>query len=342
MKKRFQFKWLWFLLSITLFSINFQSNAQEVIAHDPVMTQVGNKYYLFTTGLGISFYESTDMVNWQPNGSVFKSSPAWIKQVVPNFDGHMWAPDVYQANGLFYVYYSISAFGKNTSAIGVVTNKTLDPKSSEFNWVDHGIVIRSIPNRDLWNAIDPAIIKDDKGDTWMSFGSFWSGIKLVKLDDSLIRLAQPQVWHSIAKRDRSIYTDDLDAYPGAIEAPFIFKRGEYYYQFVSWDFCCRGTESTYKVVVGRSKQVEGPYLDKAGLSMAKGGGSIVLQGDKHWFGLGHNSIYDVDGITKLVFHAYDAKDNGVPKLKIIDVDWQADGWPQVNSQDIVKYRSNIK
>ncbi|AWB69139.1 arabinan endo-1,5-alpha-L-arabinosidase (plasmid) [Saccharobesus litoralis] len=342
MKTSMQFRWLWSLLLITLVSVTAQSQAQEVIAHDPVMTQVGDKYYLFTTGPGVSFYESTDMVNWQSHGAVFKTVPTWTNQMVPEFDGHMWAPDIYQANGQFYLYYSISAFGKNTSAIGVVTNKTLDPASQDFKWVDHGPIVQSVPHRDLWNAIDPAIIADEQGDTWMSFGSFWSGIKLVKLDASLTKLAEPQIWHSTAKRDRSIYVDDALAYPGAIEAPFIIKRGQYYYQFVSWDFCCRGVESTYKVVVGRSKTLTGPYLDKSGKSMAEGGGSIVLQGDENWFGLGHNSIYEFDGKTKLVFHAYDAKDNGAPKLKIVDVTWSDKAWPEVDSADIVKYKSRLK
>ncbi|WP_245623413.1 arabinan endo-1,5-alpha-L-arabinosidase [Catenovulum maritimum] len=324
-----------------MLTLQSKLHASEVHAHDPVMVKSDNKYYLFTTGKGISFYESTNMLDWKPLKPVFDSSPKWIESIVPNFDGHMWAPDIYFESGTYYLYYSISAFGKNTSAIGVVTNKTLDSSSDNYKWIDHGKVIQSIPNRDLWNAIDPNIIKDEKGDTWMSFGSFWSGIKLVKLAPSLTQISTPQIWHSTAKRERSILTNDLDAYPGAIEAPFIFKRGEFYYQFVSWDFCCRGVESTYKVVVGRSKQVEGPYLDKSGKSMDQGGGSIVLQGDKNWYGLGHNSIYEFDGVTKLVFHAYDANDNGAPKLKIIDVDWSVDGWPKINNQDIVNYKSRL-
>ena len=316
-------------------------NAQEVIAHDPVMIQVKDKFYLFTTGLGVSFYESTDLKNWKSHGSVFKESPAWTKDVNPTFDGHMWAPDIYFANDTFYLYYSVSAFGKNTSAIGVVTTKSLDPASPQYKWTDHGIVVRSYPHRDLWNAIDPAIIKDEQGDTWMSFGSFWSGIKMFKLTEDLLKPAEPQIWHSTAKRERSIFVEDHLAYPGAIEAPFIFKHGEYYYQFVSWDFCCRAEESTYKVVVGRSKSVTGPYLDKEGKAMHLGGGTIVIQGDKNWYGLGHNSIYHVGDETKIVFHAYDANEKGWPKLKIVDVQWSQDGWPTVKPNDIVKYKSNL-
>ncbi|MER2490475.1 arabinan endo-1,5-alpha-L-arabinosidase [Catenovulum sediminis] len=316
-------------------------NAQEVIVHDPVMVKEGNQYYLFSTGPGIVFYQSDDLVNWKPQGSVFDPVPKWTKETVPEFDGHMWAPDIYFHQGRYYLYYSISAFGKNTSAIGVASTPTLDKNNANYAWQDHGMIVQSVPNRDLWNAIDPAIIQDENGDTWMSFGSFWSGIKMARLADNLVELSQPQQWAATAKRERSIFTPSTDAYPGAIEAPFIYKKGEYFYQFVSWDFCCRGAESTYKVVVGRSKSAIGPYLDQAGVDMAKGGGTIVIQGDKNWYGLGHNSAYTFDGKDYIVFHAYDANDNGAPKLKIIEMQWDANGWPVVPAHEIVEFKSKI-
>lgn len=112
--------------------------------------------------------------------------------MVPNFRNHIWAPDILYHNNQYYIFYSVSSFGKNTSAIGVDTNKTLDQNSADFHWVDYGIVIQSIPNRDLWNAIDPNIIFDETGTPWMPFGYFWNGLKLVKLDDSLLKIAEPQ------------------------------------------------------------------------------------------------------------------------------------------------------
>jgi arabinan endo-1,5-alpha-L-arabinosidase len=74
----------------------------------------------------------------------------------------------------YYLYYAVSAFGKNTSAIGVATNKTLDPSDKNFNWIDHGEVIESVPGRDLWNAIDPNLIIAEN-EPWLVFGSFWNG-----------------------------------------------------------------------------------------------------------------------------------------------------------------------
>lgn len=330
------------VLSLFVFIVMLFSRAvyaAEVVVHDPVMTKNKEGYYLFSTGPGIVFYHSTDMKNWKNQGSVFSEMPKWT-QKIEGFDGHMWAPDIYFANDQYYLYYSVSAFGKNTSGIGVATNKTLDKSSSKYNWTDHGVVIESIPNRDLFNAIDPAIVQDEAGDTWMSFGSFWAGIKMVKLNENLIEIAKPQQWESTAKRERSLLISDTVAYPGAIEAPFIAKHGQYYYQFVSWDFCCRGEESTYKVVVGRSLSATGPFLDKAGVDMAQGGGSILVQGDENWYGVGHNSFYTFDGLSYLVVHAYDANDKSLPKLKILPVKWESE-WPVVTQQQLVEYKSKL-
>lgn len=326
-----------FVLIVMLFSRAVY--AAEVVVHDPVITKNKEGYYLFSTGPGIVFYHSTDMKNWKNQGSVFSEMPKWT-QKIEGFDGHMWAPDIYFANDQYYLYYSVSAFGKNTSGIGVATNKTLDKSSPKYNWTDHGVVIESIPNRDLFNAIDPAIVQDEAGDTWMSFGSFWAGIKMVKLNKNLTEIAKPQQWESTAKRERSLLISDTVAYPGAIEAPFIAKHGQYYYQFVSWDFCCRGEESTYKVVVGRSLSATGPFLDKAGVDMAQGGGSILVQGDENWYGVGHNSFYTFDGLSYLVVHAYDANDKSLPKLKILPVKWESE-WPVVTQQQLVEYKSKL-
>jgi arabinan endo-1,5-alpha-L-arabinosidase len=207
-------------------------------------------------------------------------------------------------------------------------NKTLHPSSPDYAWTDLGKVVQSVPGRDLWNAIDPNMVAGEKGEPWLSFGSFWSGIKLVKLDSSM-KVAEPQEWHSIARRQRSDSTAGLSAGNGAIEAPFIFKKGDYYYLFVSIDYCCKGAQSTYKMVVGRSKKLQGPYVDKNSVEMASGGGSLLMEGNADWHGVGHNAVYAVDGKDLLIFHGYDAKDRGRSKLRIEELVWDNDGWPVV-------------
>ena len=226
----------------------------------------------------------------------------------------------------------MSAFGKNTSAIGLVTNTTLNPEDVNYKWEDQGIVIQSVPGRDLWNAIDPNLIFDENGTPWLDFGSFWSGLKMVKLNPDLKTLAKPEAWHTIARRDRASDLKDEDAGNAALEGPFIFTKGDYYYLFLSWDYCCRGEESTYKLVVGRSKSVTGPYVDKEGIELNKGGGSLVIEGNKNWYGVGHNSVFTFDGKDYTFMHGYDASDKGLPKLIVKEITWIA-GWPTVKPMD---------
>lgn len=315
--------------------------AKQVSIHDPVMAKEGDTYYLFSTGPGITIYNSEDMVHWQRQGRAFEGQPDWAKDVAPEFNGHLWAPDIIynEDEEKWYLYYSVSAFGKNTSGMGVTTTPTLDPESEEYGWEDQGMVIQSVPNRDMWNAIDPNVIVDEQGEAWFSFGSFWGGMKMFKLNEDWTAPAEPQEWYTIAKRERSILVDDTEAGPAQIEGPFIFKHGDYYYQFVSWGLCCRGEDSTYHMVVGRSKDVTGPYVDKEGTPMNKGGGTVILKGNDEWYGVGHNSAYTFDGKDYLVFHAYEAADNGLQKLKIAEIQWTDDGWPEIDPAVLNEYQS---
>lgn len=316
------------ILLITGFTNLSAQDIKNIRVHDPVVAKEGDTYYLFNTGRGIGVYTSNDLENWERGKAVFSEKPEWTDSVVPDFGNHIWAPDIIKKGDTWYLYYSVSAFAKNTSAIGVVTNKTLDPKNENYKWVDHGIVVQSVPDRDMWNAIDPNIIYDENNTPWMSFGSFWNGLKMVKLNDNLTEIAKPEEWSSIARRERSFELDNKDPGDAALEAPFIFKKGDWYYQFLSWDLCCRGENSTYKVVVGRSEKATGPYVDKAGKPLNEGGGTLVLQGNENWYGAGHNSVYNFEGKDYMFFHAYDANDEGAPKLGIKEIKWE-DGWPTV-------------
>jgi len=317
--------------------------ANQVIVHDPVMAQEGKTFYVFSTGPGIPFYSSTDLKNWTKEGEVFSQEPKMTRQSAPEYAGFPWAPDVYFHNGKYYLYFAVSTFGKNKSGIGVAVNKTLNPKSPDYKWEELGTVIQSVPNRDDWNAIDAAIIDDEKGAAWMSFGSFWGGIKLLKLNEDRTKPAEPQEWYSLATRERGgVVNPNEPPKEGAVEAPFIFKKNDYYYLFVSFDLCCRGEKSTYNIRVGRSKTLTGPYVDKDGKDMHEGGGSLVLSGDKDFIALGHNSTYTFNKKDYLVFHAYDTNDKYVPKLKILEMKWDKDQWPTVDAKDLAKYKSTLK
>ncbi|MCB2379065.1 arabinan endo-1,5-alpha-L-arabinosidase [Hymenobacter sp. BT635] len=298
-------------------------------AHDPVMMRQDGTYYMFCTGPGIAVWSSKDRRSWTREKPVFATAPAWAVQAVPGFKNHIWAPDISFHNGVYSLFYSVSAFGKNTSCIGLATNKTLNPNSPDYKWVDHGRVVQSVPGRDMWNAIDPNLIRDEAGTPWLSFGSFWDGIKLVKLRPDLTAPAQPEQWRTVARRPRDPKLNDSLPGDGAIEAPFIFRKNGFYYLFTSFDYCCRGPQSTYKIMVGRSKSITGPYVDRAGVALDQGGGTQVLAGDKNWYGLGHNSVYTFDNSDYLVFHGYDAADKGHAKLRLEKLGWDAAGWPVV-------------
>lgn len=282
-------------------------------AHDPVIIRCGDDYYLFSTHGGLNIRRSADLKNWQRSGVVFETLPEWIEKEVPGCRG-LWAPDITFINGEYRIYYSASTFGKNRSCIGLVSNKTLDSNSPDYKWIDHGKVVESRPEDDF-NAIDAAVVTDEQGVPWMSFGSFWSGIKMVRLDPKTGLRADDQL-HAIASRPR----------PGAIEAPFILRRNEWYYLLVSFDYCCKGAESTYNIRIGRSKDITGPYLDRDGKPMMEGGGSVLLEGYDHIRGPGHCGILEDNGKDYLVHHFYDANDRGVSKLHIRPLTWMEDGW----------------
>src|SRR5688572_10469454 len=210
----------------------------NIPVHDPVMIKQDSTYYLFCTGRGITVWSSKDLTSWKREKAVFDTLP-WAVKTIKGFRNHIWAPDISYHNGLYYLYYSVSAFGKNTSCIGVATNKTLHPSSPDYRWVDHGKLVQSVPNRDDWNAIDPNLFIDEDNTPWLSFGSFWGGLKLVKLNSDLVSVAQPEEWYNLASRRKDPSKPDSVGGNTAIEAPFLFKKGKYYYLFVSVDFCCR-------------------------------------------------------------------------------------------------------
>lgn len=314
--------WVLLLLLAAELPVGFaQMHLSDVRVHDPVMAKHDGKYYIFATGRGVAVWTSTDLVTWTRLKPVFDAPPSWTTSAHPSFKGHFWAPDISYHEGQYYLYYSVSAFGRNTSSIGVATNVTLNPSDPEFEWVDRGKVLQSVPGVTPWNAIDPNLVEDDQGRAYLVFGSFWEGLKIAKLSLDRTAIAEETVnLKTIASRGTK---------ENAIEAPFIFKKNGWYYLFASIDFCCRGAESTYKMIVGRSRDVLGPYLDDKGIDLVQAGGKLLLAGDSRWHGVGHNAVYEIDGDDYLVFHGYDAHDNGIAKLRIEKLSWDDAGWPMV-------------
>ncbi|MCD8304560.1 MAG: family 43 glycosylhydrolase [Prevotellaceae bacterium] len=309
--------------------------------HDPVMARgEDGKYYVFCTGMGVQVLSSPDLKEWSREPSVFTQAPEWAEQMIRGYRGHTWAPDISRHDGLWYLYYSCSTFGKNESAIGLAVNKTLDPTADDYGWQDRGLVIASRRHKDCWNAIDPNLALDEEGQPYLVFGSFWDGIQLVRLsqEDLQTPLTEPR---TIARRWNHAYTieevdnpqnfeiegeDTIEAADNAIEAPFIIHRGEYYYLFVSQDYCCRGRRSTYRTVYGRSESIEGPYLDKEGTRMDEGGGTLLYGPDEQYYGIGHSAAYELDGQWLFLCHAYDKDTNGKAVLFLRTLSFDPQGW----------------
>jgi arabinan endo-1,5-alpha-L-arabinosidase len=287
---------------------------REAFLHDPsTIVKFGKTYWLFATGPGVSSWQSADLVRWERGPRLFTNAPVWSTNVTPRHRSHFWAPDVVYHDGRYLVYYSVSQFGVNTSAIGLASNPTLDPADPRYRWTDEGIVIQTRATNNF-NAIDPQIIKTPEGELWMALGSFWSGIKLVPLDAKTgLRKAGAPI-HSLA-------------YEREIEAAAIQHHDGYYYLFVNWGKCCRGVNSTYEIRIGRSREIIGPYRDKDGVDMMKRGGTLLLGSDGAFIGPGHAGIFEENGGFWFSCHFYDGTQRGRSMLAVRPLRWGAEGWP---------------
>jgi arabinan endo-1,5-alpha-L-arabinosidase len=298
--------------------------------HDPAVIEEGGVYYLFCTGGGrggqgvIPIRTSKDLRAWTLSGYVMDKLPEWATTEIPRGRG-AWAPDISLYNGRYHLYYAVSSFGSRNSAIGLATNETLDSKSHNYKWVDEGMVLRSYQEKDDWNAIDPNLFVEDKDNVWLDWGSFWGGIKMRRIDPATGKLSTKDTqMYSLSSRDRA------EPVGGSVEAPFIVRHGDFFYLFVSFDRCCRGANSTYNVVVGRSRKVTGPYVDKDGKPMPEGGGSLVIaSATPNWKGPGHEAVLQEQGGDYLIFHAYNGT-TGRSFLQISTMIWE-NGWPKVGA-----------
>lgn len=317
---------------VVVLSMSTTLNAQSPMVHDPVMAYEDGTYYLFATGHGIQQMTSRDCKTWTVSPQpVMTVIPQWTRDSVPGFTNHVWAPDIIRWHDRWWLAYSCSTFGKNGSAIGLLSSSSLKSPI----WNDEGCIVTSREQRDNWNAIDPNFIIDEDDQPWLVWGSFWDGIQMARLDTTM-HLAKGEIPRTIARRyspkDLNRMPNPTSQYAGtnAIEAPFIMKHGGYYYLFVSWDYCCMGSKSTYRVVVGRSKTVDGPYVDRDGEDMREGGGTPVIAGDKKEFeALGHCAAYHYDDKDIFICHGYSIAHNGASILVQRLIRWTADGWPEI-------------
>lgn len=292
----------------------------DVSVHDPTMAfdEASGLYIVAATHNSIRTAPSMNGP-WTNVGSVARAD--WTLGV-PN-SSTLWAPHLEKIGDTFYYYYSQSSFGSSSSAIGVKTTKTPAIPSS---YVDLGRpIVKSgaladTPPSINYNAIDPDVVQDADGEWWLTWGSFWDGIVVQKLAPDLV---------SVVGEPTLVASRRADDNP--VEGPAIFARDGYYYLVVSWDKCCAAATSTYKLAVGRSTSITGPYLDQDGVRLDEGGGTVILDTRQSAPGVtpaglyrapGGADTYSERGVDYLVYHSYLPNNT----LGIRPFEWR-DGWP---------------
>lgn len=289
----------------------------ETFAHDPTMIRVGDTYYRFWTGDFVPTATSKDLLHWSKGPNVYSTYPDWSKTWLAGISGQTfnfpWAPDVASFGGRVHLYSSFSAkFGANISCITHLSTSDIGAGS----WTDHGPVICT-NGSEKYNAIDADVGFDADGRGYLAFGSFWDGIFAFELNEDGSRKGSDLVRLAHAEQ---------------IEAPVLFRRCGYHYLLVTWGLCCPGegrsvNQLSYRVAVGRSENILGPYLDKAGKPLLEGGGTLVVQGDKvDWAAAGHSDVLVQDDKIYHTYHAY-RQSNGAAVLRITPLVFDEDGWP---------------
>ena len=278
-------------------------------------------YYLYATEdiRNLPIHRSKDLVEWEYVGTAF------TKSTRPDFEpkGGLWAPDINKIGDKYVLYYSMSVWGGEwTCGIGCAT---ADKPEGPFK--DHGKMFRS-NEINVQNSIDPFYIEDG-GKKYLFWGSF-RGIYGIELSDDGLSIKKGAKLRQVAGT--------------AYEGTYIHKKDGYYYFFASIGTCCEGLKSTYTTVVGRSKKLFGPYVDKSGKKMLDNHHEVLIHKNDAFVGTGHNSeiVTDKAGNDWMFYHAVSTKNPEGRMLLMDKVNWK-DGWPSVtgNSPSIEAERPEM-
>ncbi|QUC67399.1 arabinan endo-1,5-alpha-L-arabinosidase [Aristaeella hokkaidonensis] len=242
--------------------INRPEDWGAVNTHDPSLVRGDDgRWYVFSTDAsagdihrcGVQVRVSDDLTHWEYLGAAFDDYETTCAEEIaaarlnPSKHDGLWAPDVVKVGDQWRMYYSASTFGSSRSVIGMAVSGSLTGP-----WEDKGIVIRSDAGASAKpNAIDPCIFTDPSGKQYMTWGSFFGGIWLTALDENGFAEGEPvRIAGFRGCRAEGSYLIWL-------------PQTEYYYLFVSYGSLLED----YNIRVGRSRTIEGPYLDANGRQM---------------------------------------------------------------------------
>ena len=287
-------------------------------AADPTVIRTEDGFYLYATQTDkywVPIYFSKDLVNWEFKRTAFRNA---TKPQIPG-GGAFWAPEIRHINGKYVLYFSWAKWGDGDASYTAVA--TSDSPLGDF------VNSKELLTKEDFgsNCIDQFYYEEDNK-KYMFVGSF-NGIYVTELTDDGL---------SVKRNENGTPTLKKQVCGKAFEGTNVYKKNGYYYLFASINNCCDGERSRYKVVVGRSQDLLGPYLDKSGKDMINNAWELVLEGDgQKFFGPGHNSIIVQDdaGTDWMIYHSY-VKENGEVggRLGMLDrVLWTEDGWPYIKN-----------
>jgi len=326
-------------------NVNYVNNNAYARVHDPVILEDNGTYYMYSTGIigwGVELRTSTDLVNWTYVSEFATSHDNELKvpdvmNATNNAMTNVWAPEVIKVGSEYWMYYSCSGSGGRNSCMALA--KATSP-TGPFTY--EGIVLQTTNSTESYmNGIDASIEYDQDGNMWMSYGSFFGGIRVVQLNSSTgFLMTSGDEGTLIASRPSSIDN-------GAVEAPVIRYHDGYYYLFVSYDNLFgpeRGGGGSYHVRVGRSTSITGPYVDQDGEAMLVAGettgykltANYKFDGATGWWAVGHCDILETsDGKWIYASHARVNGDQNAPYSYIHQMTWNKEGWPTLSPEPYV-------
>ncbi|OCK92116.1 glycoside hydrolase family 43 protein [Cenococcum geophilum 1.58] len=291
-------------------------------AHDPSLIRRSSDgtYFRFSTGGGIAIHTAPAITGpWTYKGYALPSG----SKINLSGNTDLWAPDVHLIGSTYYLYYAVSTFGSQSSAIGLATSSTMDVGT----WTDLGATGVASDSTKIYNTIDPNLIAVGSS-YYLNFGSFWDDIYQVVMASTPTLTAGTSSYNIAYNRSGT----------HAEEGSYMFYYSGYYYLFFSRGICCGydtsrpATGAEYSIMVCRSTYATGGFIDKSGNACTASGGTVVLASHGTVYGPGGQGIYQDPTYGLVIYYHYvDTTIGYADSQKVFGwntITWSS-GWPSV-------------